>query len=263
VNPYGFAWRRRVNEDNIDLNRNFIDHKNHPVNEGYQEIAELLEPADWNDDSMNGIWTGIRQIAANHGDNPAWQAAAISGGQYQFPNGQFYGGEAAAWSNQKMRLFADEYLTAPAVAWLDIHTALGPYGTAECIVEYQPGSPPLEAAQALWGDRVRNTKTNDSHSPDIAGSMSFGLHQHLGNDLVMAGLEYGTVKGRQVVEALVADQWLHRHGDPSSDEAEPIKQLMMDAFYPDDPEWRSAVYQIATELVAPMLKPSLFKSGPA
>jgi hypothetical protein len=26
VNPHGFAWLRRVNEDNVDLNRNFVDH---------------------------------------------------------------------------------------------------------------------------------------------------------------------------------------------------------------------------------------------
>ena len=25
INPYGFAWLRRVTEDNVDLNRNFID----------------------------------------------------------------------------------------------------------------------------------------------------------------------------------------------------------------------------------------------
>ena len=25
LNPYGMAWVRRVNEDNVDLNRNFID----------------------------------------------------------------------------------------------------------------------------------------------------------------------------------------------------------------------------------------------
>ena len=25
LNPYGFAWLRRVNEDNVDLNRNFRD----------------------------------------------------------------------------------------------------------------------------------------------------------------------------------------------------------------------------------------------
>jgi hypothetical protein len=29
VNPYGFAHLRRVNEDNVDCNRNFIDHGSH------------------------------------------------------------------------------------------------------------------------------------------------------------------------------------------------------------------------------------------
>ncbi len=32
LNPYGFAWTRRVTEDNVDLNRNFVDH-----DKGYPE----------------------------------------------------------------------------------------------------------------------------------------------------------------------------------------------------------------------------------
>ena len=38
-NPYGFAWGRRVNEDNVDLNRNFVDFDAPlPENPGYNEI---------------------------------------------------------------------------------------------------------------------------------------------------------------------------------------------------------------------------------
>jgi hypothetical protein len=140
------------------------------------------------------------------------------------------------------------------VAWLDIHTALGEYGTAECIVEYPEDSPSLDAANALWGSRVRNTKTSDSLSPDVAGSISYGMHQILGDDLVMAGLEYGTVSSGKVIEALIADQCLHRFGDVTSDEGMAVKQRMMDAFYPDDPEWRASVYGIAQELIAPFEK---------
>ncbi|MGR9116743.1 MAG: DUF2817 domain-containing protein, partial [Gammaproteobacteria bacterium] len=47
LNPYGFAHLRRVNEDNIDLNRNFIDFSKVPVNEGYRELASALLPAQW------------------------------------------------------------------------------------------------------------------------------------------------------------------------------------------------------------------------
>jgi predicted deacylase len=32
LNPYGFAWNRRVNEDNADINRNFVDHAHPPAN---------------------------------------------------------------------------------------------------------------------------------------------------------------------------------------------------------------------------------------
>ena len=45
INPYGFAWTRRVTEDNVDLNRNFVDHdKAYPKNDGYLAIADA-DPA--------------------------------------------------------------------------------------------------------------------------------------------------------------------------------------------------------------------------
>src|SRR3954462_11388356 len=48
INPYGFAWVRRVTEDNIDLNRNFIDHaKPRPENPGYGELRDAICPEEW------------------------------------------------------------------------------------------------------------------------------------------------------------------------------------------------------------------------
>ena len=36
INPYGFAWTRRVNEDNVDVNRNWVDFSAPPpANPGY------------------------------------------------------------------------------------------------------------------------------------------------------------------------------------------------------------------------------------
>jgi hypothetical protein len=79
------------------------------------------------------------------------------------------------------------------------------------------------------------------------------MHQEI-DELVIAGLEYGTVRAKQVLEALIADQWLHRYGDLQSDQGREIKQQMMDAFYADDPVWRASVYGIAQQLVAAVLK---------
>ncbi len=254
VNPHGFAWRRRVNEDNIDLNRNFIDHgAGHKPNPGYEKLADILVPADWTEEAKTNMWQNIFAEAAKHDEG--WQAAAITGGQYAFKDGVFYGGIAPAWSNHRVREIARS-LRGKTVVWLDIHTALGPYGAAECIVEYAPQSKPLDKARRLWGERVRNTKTQESVSTDISGSISVGTHEELGDDLVMAGLEYGTVRGKQVLEAVVGDQWLHRYGDLNSELGQELKQAMMDSFYPDDPVWRDTVYNTAIELIEPVFKQS-------
>ncbi|MEX0583426.1 MAG: DUF2817 domain-containing protein, partial [Sneathiella sp.] len=48
INPYGFSHIRRVNEDNIDLNRNFLDFsKGLPENPEYAEVHDMLIPDDW------------------------------------------------------------------------------------------------------------------------------------------------------------------------------------------------------------------------
>jgi len=60
VNPHGFAWLRRVNEDNVDLNRNFIDFPQPPCKTRLcnragcskqwwrsRSMSHLVEQSDW------------------------------------------------------------------------------------------------------------------------------------------------------------------------------------------------------------------------
>lgn len=47
LNPFGFSHRRRVNEDNIDVNRNFVDHAAVPPDGGYGTLHSALLPTDW------------------------------------------------------------------------------------------------------------------------------------------------------------------------------------------------------------------------
>ena len=45
INPHGFAHVRRVTEDNVDLNRNFVDHgAPYPENAAYTSLHDLLLP---------------------------------------------------------------------------------------------------------------------------------------------------------------------------------------------------------------------------
>src|SRR6478752_4437833 len=48
INPFGFSHLRRVTQENVDLNRNFVDFGTAlPVNDAYAEIHEWLLPRDW------------------------------------------------------------------------------------------------------------------------------------------------------------------------------------------------------------------------
>src|SRR5690606_15269651 len=46
VNPYGMAWTRRVDHENVDVNRNFVDPADLPENPHYEEVDHLLNPTD-------------------------------------------------------------------------------------------------------------------------------------------------------------------------------------------------------------------------
>jgi hypothetical protein len=128
INPYGFAWTRRVTEEGNDLNRNYVDHgKPYPVNEGYLEIADWLVPSDFSDAGRKAADAKLAAYRKKVGDVAYFRA--ISGGQYSHPDGMFFGGGGASWSNRTLHAIADRFLKGRRdVAVIDCHTGLGPYG---------------------------------------------------------------------------------------------------------------------------------------
>ena len=88
INPFGFAWVRRVNEDNIDLNRNFIDHNRpYPENAGYRELRDFICPSKWDPASLARSQEALHAYATQH--SPVELQAAIMNGQYWDKEGVF------------------------------------------------------------------------------------------------------------------------------------------------------------------------------
>ena len=80
VNPHGFAWVRRVTEDNVDLNRNFVDYAAPlPDNPGYCELAEAICPAEWSDATCAASRALFEAYAKKNGAMAL--QTALSGGQ--------------------------------------------------------------------------------------------------------------------------------------------------------------------------------------
>src|SRR6185436_12784306 len=109
INPYGFAWTRRVTAEGNDLNRNYVDHsKPYPVNEGYLEIADWLIPKDLGEATLKAGEARLAEYCRRVGDVAYFRA--VSGGQYSHPDGMFFGGGGPSWSNRTLHAIADRFL---------------------------------------------------------------------------------------------------------------------------------------------------------
>ncbi len=248
-NPYGFAWTRRVNEDNVDLNRNYIDWSEEPVpNPGYDELADLLVPEDWSEASQHSSTKALLEFAAEHG--MAQMQAHISQGQYAHPGGLFYGGSEPTWSYRQMRDITRRELAGLArVAVLDLHTGLGDWGQGEMISHHATNSEAYQRA-ARWWTGVRSMVDGESVSARLYGDWLDRFdHWMAGTEVTSAALEYGTVDVVGVLQSLRADAWLHSHGDPDGSAAEDVRRQVRAAFADDDPAWIAKLWPRFVEVL--------------
>ena len=169
---------------------------------------------------------------------------AISGGQYDHPEGIFYGGRAPTWSRRTLeRIFRADLGGARRVAVIDYHTGLGPYGHGERICVHPPGSPGLARAERWYQGDITSPALGTSSSSELSGVNEVGMAAALPQaELTAVALEYGTLSRNEVRLALCADNWLHHHGAPESDRGRAIKAQIRAAFYPDADDWKAAVW---------------------
>lgn len=254
LNPFGMAWHRRVNEDNVDLNRNWVDwSRAAPANPEYERLADLLVPAEWTPAEQERTTGALLAYAAEHGFERLQEV--VSGGQYTCPTGVFYGGSGPVWSQRWFREWCASSL-APCRRLLivDLHTGLGPWGHGELIASATPGEPLFDRAAALWTD-VKSMMAGDSVSAVLAGdwlAVADQLAPHA--EVTPITIEYGTVDIVTVVQALRADAWLWAHGDPRAADAESVRGQVRAAFADDDPAWIAACWPRFAEVMTAALR---------
>jgi hypothetical protein len=245
LNPYGFSWWRRTTHENVDLNRNFRDFDAPPPrNSAYDALAELIVPEAWPPDAATAEATA-RFVAAQGAK--AWQQA-ISGGQYHHPQGLFFGGEAPTWSQATLRhVLRGHGSRCAKLAWIDLHTGLGPNGHGERIFACRDDADALARARAWWGE-VTSIYDGSSTSALLTGMMWLAAYEECAQaEYTGIALEYGTLPALPVMDALRADQWLQNHPDTDDATRAAIKQQVRDAFYTDTDEWKDKIVAQAVD----------------
>ncbi len=245
LNPWGFAWGRRVNEGNVDLNRNFLRHpEDHVANPGYDELYEAVNPSRLDEESERLHRGRLLAYAQEHGARRLQEV--LSSGQYAHPAGVQFGGQREEASNRALRAIAREELRgASRVVWVDVHTGLGPYGVPEVISEYPTDHPAYARLRAWHGEAARSSVAGESVSVALHGVMERGVEAELPADCesTISAAEFGTYDPGRVFLAMRADNWLRHHGEHESEAGREIRDELLEVFRPDDREWRRQILE--------------------
>ncbi len=254
MNPWGFHFRRRVDCNNIDLNRNFptAQYKGSP--NGYHQLNSLLNtesasaPFDW--------FTPRALLKIAQYGMPALKQAVASG-QYDYPQGLFFGGHAPAASTRIVTGNMREWVgQADRVFHADIHTGLGRYAQCKLLIpEYK------SSAVAAWCKNQFDPAIVEIQ--DSGAQTSYPVNGMFGDWLLsefdsqkyfFVGAEVGTYSAVRVLQALREENRQHFYGAADSLGFANAKRDLQEYFCPADDKWRQnavgAVLRIVDQAVA-------------
>lgn len=250
INPWGAAHLRRYTENNVDLCRNFVDFDAPlPTGRAYDALhaAVRVDPHD------TAAVAAADRVLADYRDTHGAPAlySALMAGQYQYPDGMGFGGTFANWSRQTMETILREHAGAAGqVTLVDYHTGLGAYSHGT-IVALQDGAA-LAQVRRHFGEWVMAPLTPDRPEDfvPVTGHTTPGYERILSQARVTAlVLEYGTFAPERMLAALLDD---HRHtfAHPEARHVDhPHRQALLRFFYPDDPQWRRAVFERSEHVI--------------
>lgn len=242
LNPHGFAHNRRVNEHNVDLNRNALATFPGPANPSYRSLNAWLNPTSPAPRIDDFMWRALPPLL-RHGR--AALAQAIAAGQYEFPQGLFYGGREREPS---LAIFSD-LLTAPRFAnvqrviHLDLHTGLGRYGHYQLLLEEPPSAPEFGHFTRAFGARaVKSDHASNATHYHAHGILPALTRQIFSSAFILtATVEFGTLAPTTLLRILRAENRAHHHGTRRRTDATRLRAALRDALAPSDPGWRAAV----------------------
>ena len=249
VNPYGFAWLRRFNENNVDLNRNFL--LAHEAYAGSPPLAgkfrQAMKPS--RPRTRFGFWSArIVMLALRHGVNSFWETLPV--GQYDYPDWLFFGGGAPAQSVQLLGEFLPSVLgDAHEVVHLDFHTGLGGWAEPQLLVSETEG-----VDNCAWWDEhydakfVRQMKTN-TRTYEVRGGFGPWLRALFPDcKYRYATAEFGTYSAMRVIGALADElRWHIELGTESAEHAS--RRRLSEAFVPRSRSWRMKTLTTGLEWV--------------
>lgn len=255
LNPYGFAHGRRVNEQNVDLNRNFVlasgAYTGAP--EAYRALNDLLNPAS-PPSGLDAFYLRAAAAVARNGFQKLRNAVAQ--GQYEFPRGLFYGGTEPSQTQQIVRAELGGWIgKSERVLHLDMHSGVGKWATYALCIDLPESEVRVEQLKREFGQREVQGFSTDGVLYEIRGALGPWLAEcapDVQYDCLLA--EFGTYPGVRVLSALRYDNRVHQHAANVPRLKYEARARMLETFCPGATAWRRSVITRALGVVAQAVK---------
>ena len=240
INPYGMAWHRRVNENNVDLNRNFLKHHEGEP-EGYKKIDSFINPSTMPSKiDLMFLPQGIRLLLKYGFTNvKQWFAQ----GQYTRPKSLQYGGNTIQESTKLILEWLSKNLRQTKKAFgVDLHTGLGPSGYDTILVPDEINEDDYKILQSLFGEHVSQLDPTKGVGYRISGDIHSGILKEFSSIAWLCiTQEFGTFGPTKVFSSLRAEnRWTQNN---LLDDQKKIMQHwsrynLLRTFNPDDSKWK-------------------------
>ncbi len=250
LNPFGFAWRRRGDEQNVDLNRNFL-----LPGEAYAGSSSMNPALESFLNPKRKLRKGepflLKALAALWQHGKVEIQRAVAAGQYENPQGLFYGGAGPAWQQAFLAEQIPRWTAESGdVVHLDLHTGLGGWGKCNVLVDY-PLAPPLENRLRSWfGFALFRAYETQSISYRAKGSLgAWAVSQCPDIDYSFAFLEWGTYPAIKIVQGLRRENQAHHYCQKPEREYHLAKSRLAELFCPASLRWRRRVVEQGLQLI--------------
>ncbi len=252
LDPFGFAWLRRTDEENVDLNRNFLLPGQQYLGSSpiYEAVDNLINPKY---PPGRFDFFRLRALLASQRHGREILKQAVAGGQYDFPKGLFFGGHAPRPAQRLLAEHLPRWVgLAEQVIHIDLHTGLGPWATLKLLIDDHQNSPrALRLANWFGADSIESSSPKGIayRARGDIGTWCRAFFADRQYDLVCT--EIGTYPNATVFTALRAENQAQHWGepdDPAMVKAK-AKRNLLEAFAPADLDWRAKVVARALKII--------------
>jgi hypothetical protein len=242
VNPWGYFNDRRVTQEGVDLNRNFVEHFPDSASTAYDAFHDRLV-SHYRPMPM-GILNELQLLrsALSKAGRNAMQTAIVAG-QYARADGLFYGGQFPVGSRNTWESIISKYAARrSSVALLDLHTGLGRRGSGGLISYLPENDPEFKKMSAWFKGELKSMQSGQAVTAPVQGTLTEGFDRLVPCQSYAIGLEFGTSNAYAVLNAMRYDHWVHLHANRLSiRHKERAREKMKRAFSVDDPKWHTQI----------------------